>query len=47
MRNEDIDKCYSGCMRREVREGVNIEAGRFVEDRRSQEAVDRLMKMMV
>ena len=47
MHNEVIDKCYSSCMRRKVREGVNIDAGRFVENRRSQEAVDRLMKMMV
>lgn len=46
MRNEVIDKCYSSFMRRKVR-GVNIDAGRFVEDRRSQEAVDRLMKLMV
>ena len=38
---EVIDKCYSSRMRRKF-PGVNIDVGRFVEDRRSQEAVDRL-----
>ena len=40
MRVEVIDKCYSSRMRRKFR-GVNIDAGRFFEDQRSQEAVDR------